>query len=122
MIMQEERWQKLEVWKLSDDLAYRVYQVTKKFPKDELYGLISQVRRAALSIPTNIVEGYSRKGDKELSYFINISLGSLAETKYLLYFSYRLGYVKNDNYDDLRNAYDKLGKLLWKFYEAIRGK
>jgi four helix bundle protein len=122
MIVQEERWQKLEVWKLSDDLAYRVYQVTKKFPKDELYGLISQVRRAALSIPTNIVEGYSRKGDKELSYFINISLGSLAETKYLLYFSYRLGYVKNDNYDDLRNAYDKLGKLLWKFYEAIRGK
>jgi four helix bundle protein len=123
MNMQEERWQKLEVWKLSDDLAYRVYQVTKKFPKDELYGLTSQVRRASLSIPTNIVEGYSRKGDKELSYFINISLGSLAaETKYLLYFSYRLGYVKNGNYDDLRNAYDKLGKLLWKFYEAIRGK
>jgi four helix bundle protein len=120
--MQEERWQKLEVWKLSDDLAYRVYQATKDFPREEIYGLTSQVRRAALSVPTNIVEGYSRKGDKELSHFINISLGSLAETKYLLYFSYRLGYVKDVNYDDLRNSYDKLGRLLWKFYEAIRGK
>jgi four helix bundle protein len=120
--MEEERWQKLEVWKLSDDLAYRVYQVSKSFPKEEIYGLTSQIRRAALSIPTNIVEGYSRKGDKELSNFINISLGSLAETKYLLYFSHRLGYFKDDHYDNLRNSYDKLGKLLWKFYEAIRSK
>ena len=120
--MEEERWQKLEVWKLSDDLAYRVYQVSKSFPKEEIYGLTSQIRRAALSILTNIVEGYSRRGDKELSHFINISLGSLAETKYLLHFSYRLGYFKDDNYDDFRVSYDRLGKLLWKFYEAIRGR
>jgi len=120
--MAEERWQKLEVWRLSDDLAYRVYQITKDFPKEEMYGLTSQIRRAALSVPTNIVEGYSRKGDKELSRFINISLGSLAETKYLLYFSHRLGYFKDGKYDDLRNCYDKLGKLLWKFYEVISGK
>ncbi len=70
-------------------------------------------------MPTNIVEGYSRKGDKELSRFINISLGSLAETKYLLYFSHRLDYLEDSEYDDLRNGYNKLGKLLWKFYEAI---
>jgi four helix bundle protein len=120
--MEDERWQKLDVWKVSDDLAYRVYQVTKKFPKEEIYGLTSQVRRAALSVPTNIVEGYSRKGDKELSRFINISLGSLAETKYLLYFSHRLGYLKDEDYDDLRDSYDKLGKLLWRFYEAVSGK
>jgi four helix bundle protein len=120
--MEEERWQKLEVYKLSDDLAYSVYQATKNFPKEEIYGLTSQIRRSALSIPTNIVEGYSRKGDKELSRFINISLGSLAETKYLLYFSNRLGYLKPVEYDDLKNGYDKLGKLLWKFYEAIGGK
>ena len=120
--MEEERWQKLEVWKLSDDLAYRVYQVTKNFPKEEIYGLTSQVRRAALSVPTNVVEGYSRKGDKELSRFVNISLGSLAETKYLLYFSHRLDFFKSGQYDDLGNGYDKLGKLLWKFYEAIGGK
>ena len=118
--MEKERWQKLEVWKLGDELAYQVYKVTNNFPKEEIYGLTSQVRRAALSIPTNIVEGYSRKGDKELARFINISLGSLAETKYLLYFSNRLGYFKENRYNELRIGYDKLGKLLWKFYEAVR--
>ncbi len=73
--MAEDRWKKLDVWKISDEMALKVYSATKNFPKEELYGLTSQVRRAALSIPTNIVEGYSRRGDKELAYFLNISLG-----------------------------------------------
>jgi len=118
--MEQDRWEKLEVWKISDELALKVYQITKNFPKEEIYGITSQLRRAALSIPTNIVEGYSRKGDKELSRFINISLGSLAETKYLLYFSYRLDYLNTDEYKELRNAYNDLGKKLWKFYEAVQ--
>jgi four helix bundle protein len=119
-LMEEERWSKLEVWKLSDDLAFEVYKVTKFFPKEEIYGITSQIRRAALSVPTNIVEGYSRKGDKELSRFINISLGSLAETKYLLYFSNRLEYFDKDSYNELIKGYDTLGKLLWKFYEKVK--
>ena len=118
--MEEERWAKLEVWKNSDELAFRVYKITQNFPKEEVYGITSQVRRAALSIPTNIVEGYSRKGDKELSRFVNISLGSLGETKYLLYFSNRLGYCEKDTYNELKKGYDRLGKLLWKFYEAVK--
>jgi len=117
--MEQDRWEKLEVWKISDELALNVYKITKDFPKEEIYGITSQLRRAALSIPTNIVEGYSRKGDKELSRFVNISLGSLAETKYLLYFSYRLDYLRPEEYKNLRNAYDEFGKKLWKFYEAI---
>ena len=117
--MKNERWANLEVWKLADDLAFEIYQVTNNFPKEEIYGITSQIRRAALSVPTNIVEGYSRKGDKELSRFINISLGSLAETKYLIYFSNRLGYLNTKDYSKLRLGYDKLGKLLWKFYEAV---
>ena len=120
--MVEERWQKLEVWKLADDLAFKVYKATKNFPKEEIYGITSQVRRSALSIPTNIVEGYSRKGDKELAHFVNISLGSLAETKYLIYFSNRLGYFKEGEYSNLKTGYDTLGKLLWKFYEAVKTK
>ena len=64
--MGEERWQRLEVWQLADEMAYRVYMATRDFPQEELYGLTSQLRRAALSVPTNIVEGYSRKGQKEL--------------------------------------------------------
>jgi four helix bundle protein len=118
--MEEERWEKLEVWKISDNLAFRIYQITKEFPKEEIYGITSQLRRAALSIPTNIVEGYSRKGDRELSHFINICLGSLAETKYLLYFSYRLNYINSGEYMELKAGYEELGKKLWKFYEAVQ--
>ena len=118
--MENERWAKLEVSKLADDLAFEIYRITQQFPKEEIYGITSQIRRAALSIPTNIVEGYSRKGDKELSRFVNISLGSLAETKYLSYFSNRLGYLEKDTYSELKEGYDMLGKLLWKFYEKIK--
>jgi four helix bundle protein len=71
-------------------------------------------------MPTNIVEGYSRKGDKELAHFVNISLGSLAETKYLLYFAHRLGYIDINEYDEIKMGYEALGKKLWKFYETIK--
>jgi len=116
----QERWEKLEVWKLADELAYKVYQVTRTFPKDEIYGITSQLRRAALSIPTNIVEGYARKGDKELSHFVNISLGSLAEVKYLLNFSCRLGFLAIPEFEELSEGYEELGKKLWKFYEKVK--
>ena len=92
--MGEDRWKSLEVWKKADELAFRIYELTKSFPKEELYGLTSHIRRAGLSITTNIVEGYSRKGDKELARFVGISLGSLAETKYLVHFAGRLGFLK----------------------------
>ena len=118
--MGEERWEKLDVWKLADELAYQTYLITRSFPKDEIYGLTSQLRRAALSVPTNIVEGYSRKGDKELARFLNISIGSMAEVKYLVYFAHRLGYLQDDEYSDLKNGYDKLGKSLWRFYETVQ--
>jgi four helix bundle protein len=119
-MMDEDRWQKLEVWKHADELAFQVYNATRHFPKEEIYGITSQIRRASLSIPTNIVEGYSRKGDRELARFVNISLASLAETKYLLYFSNRLRYIEGQNYKDLKAGYDLLGKLLWRFYEAVK--
>ena len=118
--MEEDRWKNLEVWKKADELAFEVYGATKTFPKEELYGLTSQIRRSALSIPTNIVEGYSRRSDKELARFVSISLGSLAEIKYLLYFSGRLGYFKKDELDRLTAGYDILGKSLFRFYEAVK--
>jgi four helix bundle protein len=68
--VEEDRWKNLEVWKKSDDLAFQVFHATKSFPKEEIYGLISQIRRSALSIPTNIVEGYPRRSDKELARFL----------------------------------------------------
>jgi four helix bundle protein len=118
--MSQDRWKNLEIWKLADDLAYDIYVATRDFPKEELFGLTSQLRRAGLSVPTNIVEGYSRKGDKELAHFINISLGSFAETKYLLYFSHRLGYTSDEKHRSLETACDLLGKKLWRFYDKVR--
>lgn len=118
--MSADRWKNLDIWKLADKLAYEVYITSRTFPKEEVYGLTSQLRRAALSVPTNIVEGYSRRGDKELAHFINISLGSMAETKYLLFFSTRLGYLEDPAYEELDEGYERLGQKLWKFYEKVR--
>lgn len=115
-----DRWRKLDVWKLADELAYCVHLVSKEFPVEERYGLSSQLRRAALSVPTNIVEGYSRKGDRELSHFVNIALGSLAEVNYLLHFAERLGYLSPKAHEELGEQCDVLGKRLWRFYESVR--
>ena len=65
-------YKKLNVWKKADELAYQIYIATRGFPQDETYGITSQLRRAGLSVPTNIVEGYSRQGRKELKHFVNI--------------------------------------------------
>ena len=111
----------LKVWQKADELAMNVYVVTRKFPKNEMYGITSQIRRAALSVPTNIVEGYARKGDKELARFVNIAIGSLAETEYLLSFACRLGYLTEKEYDKTEALRSEAGKLLWSFYKTILG-
>lgn len=90
----------LEVWKKSMDLVVQVYQMTQLLPDTEKYGLTSQMRRAAVSIPSNIAEGAARNGDKELMQFLSISIGSLSEleTQYLI--AIRLGFViKEDSFD-----------------------
>ncbi|OGS06471.1 MAG: four helix bundle protein [Elusimicrobia bacterium RIFOXYA12_FULL_51_18] len=115
-----DRYKNFEVWKEADKLALEIYRATKQFPKEELYGLTSQLRRAALSIPTNIVEGYARKGDKELSHFLDISFASLSETKYLLYFSKNLDYITVDKYESLEKLSSEVGAKLWKFIEVVR--
>lgn len=81
----EKGYKKLLIWQKADELAYQTYLATKTFPKDELYGLTSQLRRAASSIPINIVEGVGRQNKNEFKQFINIALGSLARipTKFL---------------------------------------
>jgi four helix bundle protein len=110
---------KLIVWQESNELAYQVYLKTKQFPKEEIYGITSQLRRAALSIPTNLVEGTSRQGKRELKQFVNIALGSLAETEYLIDFSLKLGYLNRDSHEELKNLRKKVGSLLWGFYKSV---
>lgn len=112
------KYRNLVVWQKADDLAYRVYQLTNGFPDAEKYGLTSQIRRAALSIPTNIVEGYGRKSQKELSRLLDISLGSLAELEYLLEFSKKLNYSEQ-GFSDVEALIAEVGKLLWSFQKAL---
>lgn len=113
-------YKKLNVWKKADELAFQIYIATRDFPKEEIYGITSQLRRAGLSVPTNIVEGYSRQGKKELKHFINIGMGSLGETRYLLDFSSRLRYLNRSKYTSLEQLGAEVGKLLWRFYESIK--
>ena len=83
----------LDAWKASMDLTLKLYEVTRDFPKDELYGLTSQLRRAVISVPSNIAEGAARSSDKEFAQFLYIALGSLAELETQLLIAERLGYL-----------------------------
>lgn len=87
----------LEVWKYSIEFVSNIYELTKNFPKDELYGLTNQIRRCAVSIPSNIAEGSARQSDKEFMQFLYIAMGSLAELETQLIISQNLSYIKNIN-------------------------
>ncbi len=117
--MEEKKYKKLIAWQKADELAFEVYLATKSFPKDEIYGLTSQLRRAAISVPTNIVEGTGRQGKKELKRFVAISLGSLAETDYLLQFSNRLEYLPDGKYSKLDKLRSETGSLVWGLYKSL---
>jgi four helix bundle protein len=108
----------LIVFRKADELAFQIYKATEAFPKAEMFGLTSQIRRAALSVPTNIVEGYARKSKKELAQFVNIALGSHAETEYLFSFSRKLGYYKSDT-SQVENLLAEVGRLLWSFSRSL---
>ena len=86
----------MTVWQRSHSLTLKIYLLTKNFPKDEVFGLTSQLRRAASSIPANIAEGCGRDGDPELKRFLNIALGSACEVDYFLLLATELGYIQRD--------------------------
>jgi len=86
---------KIEAWRLADDLTVVIYERTRRFPREEMYGLTSQLRRASYSVPANIVEGASRESQKEYLHFLYISRGSLSETQYFVHLARRLGYLND---------------------------
>ena len=111
--------QNLDVFKKSHDLVLRIYQETKKFPGEEKYGLISQMRRAASSIPMNLIEGSGRKSKKEFLHFLSICSGSCEEVKYQLLLSKDLGYINEDFYSNLLDEYTIVSKMLYKLSKSI---
>jgi len=106
-------YRELRVWQKSIDLVDLIYDITEIFPKNETYGLTNQLRRAAVSIPSNIAEGSSRSGAKEFSHFINIAKGSLAEVETQIYISMRRGYLSKDEYYKLEKLLDDVDKMLF---------
>src|SRR6266436_4637977 len=92
---------KIEAWKLADDLTVAIYERTRLFPREEIYGLTSQLRRAAYSVPANIVEGSSREGKRDYLHFLYIARGSLSEAQYFIHLARRLGYLTEEEATDL---------------------
>jgi four helix bundle protein len=90
---------KIGAWKLADDLTVALYERTRTFPREELYGLTSQLRRAAYSVPANIAEGSSRESKRDYLHFLYIARGSLAETQYFIHLARRLGYLEMTDAD-----------------------
>src|SRR4030067_135823 len=114
--MKSKSFKELIVWQKAHQFVLAVYKMTKSFPKEEIFGLTSQFRRAAVSIPANIAEGYRKRGKSDKVRFFNISEGSLEECKYYLILSRDLNYSNND---DLLNKAEEIGKLLYAYCKAI---
>ena len=102
-----------------DNYVHFIYQLTKDFPKSELYGCTSQLRRATLSIILNFIEGFARKKIAVKRNFWEISYGSLQESKYLVGFSFREGYIIEANYEEAKVLADEIGAMLWRALEPL---
>jgi four helix bundle protein len=106
----------------ADKLAQDVYKLTEKFPREELYVLTSQLRRAILSVPANIIEGYARNRTKLFLNHLEIAFGSLAESRYFIHFAYRRGYIIKEEYEKTINESIEITKMLWSSIKTISAK
>ncbi len=102
----------LIVWQKAMDLTVWIYHLTKSFPKEETYGLISQIRRAAVSIPANIAEGQGRRLSKEFQQFLANARGSLLELDTHLELSFRIGYLSKEHHNELKDKMSEVGRIL----------
>lgn len=109
---------KLEAWKRARELVLSVYKLTQMFPKEETFGLTAQMRRAAVSIPSNIAEGAARSGAREFAHFLNIARGSLSELETQLLIATDLDYIKNN--DPVFELVDVVSRLITGLHKSIR--
>jgi len=105
-------WKELNVWKKAHDLVLEIYRVTANFPKSEIFGITSQLRRSAYSVPANIVEGNSRNTTKDYVRFLYQARGSVEEARYFLFLSKDLEYLDNNDFKKFEEEYEKVSKLI----------
>ncbi len=117
-----QSYRDLIVWKKSVDLVKQVYAATDAFPAAEQYGLVSQMRRAAISIPSNIAEGFSRNYRKEFSQFASVAFGSGAELETQLFISKELDFIKDDDFAKIQSQLQEIMKMLNKLISSLKSK
>ena len=116
--MQVHNYEKLIVWQKAMDLVVFVYKVTEKFPKTEVYGITSQIRRSVVSVPSNIAEGSRRKTKKDFAHFLVIALGSISEFDTQIKISFRLGFITQKEMEFLGDISLEIMKMLNKLIES----
>jgi four helix bundle protein len=121
-VMSVRNYRELKVWQAAMDLAERCYLATRGFPKDELFGMTSQIRRAAVSVPANIAEGQGRQRTKEFLYFLSTARGSLKELETHLILCQRVGLLKAPDAGDLLDLADEIGRMLSGLRHSLEGK
>ncbi len=113
-------YKKIRAYQYADELCILVYKASRKLPKEELYGLTSQLRRASVSIAANIIEGASRQTSKDYLHFLYMSRGSLAELQYLISLAVRLEYIQSTEYEKLSRQAGETAKILFGLINSVK--
>ena len=113
-------YERLTAWRSAHLLALQVFRATDRWPRSERYGLTAQVRRAALSVPTNIAEGAAKRGPREFARYLDIAIGSLSETSYLLRFSRELGFLTEADWTALETVRSETARLVFGLSTRLR--
>jgi len=119
--MAKNNYRDLEVWQKAMDLVELCYAYTKSFPSEERYGLTDQIRRAAVSIPSNIAEGQARQHRKEFVQFLSIAQGSLAELETQIQIAERLGYLNNSTVNEILEKTDQIARMITGLRKSLTG-
>tara|TARA_R110000796_G_scaffold250788_4_gene380792 strand:- start:167946 stop:168296 length:351 start_codon:yes stop_codon:yes gene_type:complete len=112
-------FKKYDIWVLSHALTLKIYEITNSFPKEEIYGLISQIRRATSSIPTNISEGCGRESDTEFNRFLTIAIGSASEVEYLIILAKDLNYLDEDSFNKLNEDINTIKRKIYTLKQKL---
>jgi len=115
-------WRDLEIWKKSHLLTKHIYQLTRNFPREERFGLTSQIQRAAYSVPLNIVEGHTRRTSKEFLQFLNIARGSLEELRYLLILCQEIAYISSSDAEKIEAMACEISCMINGLMKSLRKK
>lgn len=118
----EKSFRNLKVWQKAHESALDIYKITTGFPQHETYGLISQIRRSAVSVPANIAEGNARNSTKQYINFLSIARGSLSETMYYLILAYDLKYINKQEYEILYDKYNEVARIMNAMISTLKQK